>query len=102
MQPVELLLGHVCNTIAAAEKVTTMGQIKAIKLALRVRDEGRYHIVRLGETPSAYSRFGFQGNQTAGAVAPGFCDGLIDLNSASAELTIIQIHFPIVQDARFP
>ena len=78
--------GRVSDAIDAAGGITTNAQVESINLALRVRDEGHYHIPRLSETPSADSSSGFQGNQTAGAVTAGLCDGLIDLNSASVEL----------------
>lgn len=78
--------GRISDAIDAAGGATTDAQMEAVNLALRVRDEGHYHMPRLGETPLANSTTVSQSNQGAGSAAAGICDGLVDLNSASAEL----------------
>lgn len=77
---------RVSDALAAAGGATDDAQSEPINLALRVQGEGHYHIPRLGEAPSADSTAMFGGNQGAAAAAPGICDGLIDLNTASAQL----------------
>ncbi|PKB72633.1 MAG: hypothetical protein BZY75_06005 [SAR202 cluster bacterium Io17-Chloro-G7] len=78
---------RVSDAITAAGGATIDAQKESVNLALRVQDEGHYHIPRLGESlPSADATTGFQDNQTTGTVALGICDGLIDLNTASVEL----------------
>ena len=84
------------DAIDAAGGATADAQKESINLALRVLDEGHYHIPRLGETPTidstsgdstfGESSAGFQGSKALGTATPGICDGLIDINSASAEL----------------
>lgn len=75
---------RVSDALAAAGGETDDAQSASINLALRVLDEGHYHIPRLGETPVADTTAMIGGN--LGAAAPGICDGLIDLNTASAQL----------------
>ena len=78
---------HVSDAIAAAGGATNDAQKESMNLALRVQDEGHYHIPRLGEqSPSADATSGIQGNQTPVTVTPGICDGLIGLTPASVEL----------------
>ncbi len=77
---------RVSDAIDAAGGATADARKESINLALRVQDEGHYHIPRSGETPSTDSTAGFQGNQATGTASPGSCDGLIDLNSAPVEL----------------
>ncbi len=59
--------------------------------AIEAADKAHYHIPRLGEIPfidstAGDSTAGFQDYQATGTASPGICDGLIDLNSAPAEL----------------
>ena len=77
---------RVSDAIDAAGGATADAQKEAINLAERVQDEGHYDIPRSGETPSADSTSGFQGNQAQGTVTRGLCDGLIDINTASLAL----------------
>ena len=92
---------RVSDAMDAAGGATADAQKESINLALRILDEGHYHIPRLGETPTIDSTFGdstsgdstfgessagFQGSQAPGTSTPGICDGLIDLNTASIEL----------------
>ena len=74
------------DAIDAAGGATTDAQMEAVNLALRVKDEGHYHIPRLGETTTADTTAGFQGNQASGPLTPGICDGLININTATVEL----------------
>ena len=69
---------RITDALAAAGGVTGEANIEGVNLALRLKDEAEYYILRLGESPPAVSNT--QQGQTQ------VRDGLIDLNLASAEL----------------
>ena len=71
------------DAVAAAGGGTVDAQLAAINMALRVQDEGHYHVPRVGETPPvSLSPLTSQRQSTAGD------NGLLDLNTASAVFTI--------------
>ena len=75
------------QALKAAGGATEDAQLEAVNLALRVQDEGHYHIPKVGETPTAAVAQSATGSQSTGPSTTGSCEGLIDLNSASvAEL----------------
>ena len=68
---------RVSDALAAAGGAIDDAQRESINLALRVQDEGHYHIPRLGEAPGPGSTAMIGGNCEAATAAPGICDGLI-------------------------
>lgn len=79
---------RVSDAVDAAGGATADARLESINLALRVQDEGHYHIPKIGETASIDSTTGDanSGFQVGGTDSPGLCEGLIDINSAAAEL----------------
>ncbi len=73
---------RITDALAAAGGVTSEAVLNGLNLALRVRDEAQYHVLKLGETPPAASSLPPAQTQDQ-AVQAG---GLIDLNLASAAL----------------
>ena len=71
------------DAVAAAGGITDDADETAFKLALRVRDGAHYHILRLGETPTAASESA--AGATSGLGGSAANDKLIDLNLASVD-----------------
>ena len=71
------------DAVAAAGGATVDAQLAAINMALRVQDEGHYHVPRVGETPPV-----FLSPLTSQPQARAGDNGLLDLNTASADFTI--------------
>lgn len=70
---------RVTDAVAAAGGATSDAQLSAINMALRVQDEGQYHVPSVGETPPVSSA------PLAGQSQPRTGDsGLLDLNTALA------------------
>lgn len=74
------------DAVAAAGGATGDAQLESVNLARRVRDEEHYRIPRIGETPPPDSTSVGGQPQGPAPFATGADAGLIDLNSASAEL----------------
>ena len=79
------------DAIQAAGGVTDEADREAMHLSRRVRDEGYYYIAKIGETPrppiaAAVASTSANGLGGGGSSQGGLIGGLIDLNSASAEL----------------
>ena len=72
------------QALEAAGGATEDAQLEAVNLALRVQDEGHYHIPKIGETPTAALAQSTTGSQSTRSFKHRICGGLIDLNSASA------------------
>ncbi len=68
------------DAVKAAGGTTSDALEGAVNLAQPLRDGEQYHIPRLGDTPPSSN------NQRLEPTASGYCDGLIDLNSASKDL----------------
>ena len=75
------------DVVEAAGGVTDEADSEAMHLSLRVHDEGYYYIGRIGETPRPPVAAALASTTTdgPGSSAPG-SGGVIDLNTASAEL----------------
>ena len=72
---------RITDALEAAGGLTDEGVLDGLNLALRVKDEAEYYVLKLGETPPAASSLS---PAAAGSNAqPG---GLIDLNLASVQL----------------
>ena len=80
------------QAVEAAGGASAEAQLEAINLAVRVQDEGHYHIPRLGEAPTPQFVPGPQSHRgpasgtgplSAAATGAEHCGGLTDLNSAS-------------------
>ena len=72
---------RITDALDAAGGITDEGILDGLNLALRVKDEAAYHVLKLGETPPAAS---ISTGATGGSGSqPG---GLIDLNLASEQL----------------
>lgn len=74
------------DALAAAGGATGDAKLDAVNLALRVRDQGHYHIPRAGELESGAPAPIPGRAQAPGATAAASCGGLMDLNAASASL----------------
>lgn len=72
------------DALAAAGGATTEADLAAVNLARRVRDEGHYHIPRVGEAP----RGGSGGEDGPGGAPDLSGDRQIDLNTASVDLLV--------------
>ncbi len=71
---------RIIDAVAAAGGATGDAQLAAINMALRVQDEGHYHVPQVGETPPVvFSPLASQPQSGADD------DGLLDINSASAD-----------------
>ena len=72
---------RITDALDAAGGITDEGILDGLNLALRVKDEAEYHVLKFGETPPAASNS--TGATGGSGVQPG---GLIDLNLASVQL----------------
>lgn len=68
------------DAIEAAGGKTFNAADGGINLAQLIQDGEQYHVPKLGEGPPSAE------NQPAGPADAGYCDGLIDLNTASRDL----------------
>lgn len=81
-----LLAGdRVEDAVAAAGGAIAEADLEAVNLARRVQDEAYYHVPRVGETPRPPVEAATAPDQS-GIAGSGSGKGLIDLNTASAEL----------------
>lgn len=79
------------DAVEAAGGTTLDASEGAVNLAQPLRDGQQYHVPRLGETALSRNNqrlesTGPGGNQILEFTGPGYCDDLIDLNSASKDL----------------
>ena len=81
------------DAVAAAGGVTDEADIKVMRLSLRVRDEGYYYIISIGETPRPAIAAALASMPTGGSGPIGDSSGsgpgsssAIDLNTATAGL----------------
>jgi competence protein ComEA len=72
---------RITDALAAAGGVTEEGILDGLNLALRVKDEAEYRVLKLGELPPSAS-----GSPEATAGSDAQLGGLIDLNLASVGL----------------
>ena len=72
---------RITDALAAAGGVTSDAVLDGLNLALRVKDEAEYYVLKLGETPPTASSL--SPPITESQAQPG---GLIDLNLASVQL----------------
>jgi competence protein ComEA len=72
---------RITDALDAAGGITNEGILDGLNLALRVKDEAEYHVLKFGESRPA--AVGSSGATTGSGVQPG---GLIDLNLASVRL----------------
>ena len=71
---------RLADALSAAGGAAADANLDAVNLALRVKDEEQYHIPRVGETPSPRASLAGE----SGPAVETSCDGLMDLNVASA------------------
>ena len=73
---------RLADAISIAGGANADADLSAVNLAVRVEDEEHYHIPAAGEAPSGGVAAALPGSSNPA----GTCDGLIDLNTASATL----------------
>ena len=74
------------DAVDAAGGLTSEAASESVNLAMRVQDEGHYHIPRPGETPPPSASLATINAGGTASTATSAANGLIDLNVASVDL----------------